>query len=133
MSTAQRRLDKELRHNDIQFALGLHLIEQYGKHCVQDEFPTGNGTKVDLALKVDGRMTFYEIKTSESARGCIRGALGQLLEYAYWPGAKNANELIIVGEGKLDSAGKYYLDALRKKFSLPIDYKSFNLKTGKLR
>ena len=132
MSTVERQLDKELRHNVLQYALGRYLIEKHGENCVWDEFPTGNGTKVDLAVRIGDGMIFYEIKTRLSARGCIREALGQLLEYAYWPGTQPAKELIIVGEAKLDTRARTYLEALRREFSLPIEYKNFNLTKGTL-
>jgi hypothetical protein len=48
--------------------------------------------------------------------------LGQLLEYAYWPGAQEAERLIICGDSPLDDAEAMYIDALRRRFRLPIDY-----------
>ena len=75
---------------------------------------------------------FYEIKTSISARGCIREALAQLLEYSFWPGAQVAERLIIVGEPALDHDTQSYIGVLKKLFSLPIEYQRFELAKGKL-
>lgn len=66
-------------------------------------------------------------KTAMSARGCIGAALAQLLEYSYWPRAKVAERLIIVGEPILDPDSERYLTTLREQFSIPIEYKQFDL------
>jgi hypothetical protein len=75
---------------------------------------------------------YYEIKTGLSAQSCIREALGQLLEYAYWPGAQLAARLVIIGEPPLDKYAKTYLETLQKEFSLPVEYRQFDMKFGLL-
>src|SRR5216683_3412248 len=65
---------------------------------------------------------FYEIKIAESARACIREALGQLLEYAFWRAGHAVTPLIIVGEHGLDADARAYLHRLRKKTKLPLQY-----------
>ena len=130
MSVAERKLNKELRHNDIQYALGQYLIRRHGKDAVHDELPTGNGTKIDLAVRHGDDFTYYEIKVG-NVRHCIRQALGQLLEYTYWPDARRASRLVIVGEGALDERAAQYLEYLREEFNLPLYYEQFNMKTRK--
>jgi hypothetical protein len=127
MSVAARRLNKDLRHNIIQYALGEHLIEKYGKGSVCDELPTGNLTKIDLAVKDGEDYIYYEIKVAETAQHCIRQALGQLLEYSYWPGARRAKGLVIVGEPPCDAYARRYMKDLQKEFKLPVEYRQFNL------
>ncbi len=133
MSTAERRLNKDLRHNVIQHALGEYLIAQHGKEAVRDELPTGNRTKIDLAVKDGNTYVYYEIKVAETAQHCIREAMGQLLEYSYWPGARRAKRLVIVGECALDTTARCYVKDLRKEFGLPVEYRRFDMKTGQLR
>ena len=128
VSVPERRLNKALRHNDIQYALGQYLIRQYGEDTVRDEFRSGNRNKVDLAVKQGDDFTYYEIKIGETARHCIRQAIGQLLEYSYWPQARRAVRLIVVGEPALDPDAEKYLTYLRKEFGLPICYQQFELK-----
>ena len=70
---------------------------------------------------------FYEIKTSASPRSCIREAIGQLLEYSYWPNTVEPKEIIVVGPNALDPDGVEYLNKLRDSFSLPIEYKHVEL------
>jgi hypothetical protein len=116
------RLDVQLRHNVLEFALYRELANQYGEDSVGTERPSGNGTRIDLVVQHRGEYWFYEIKTGASARACIREALAQLLEYAYWPGATRAARLIIAGEPALDPEAEAYLTELRASFALPVEY-----------
>ena len=133
MNITERRLNKVLRHNEIQFALGQYLVRRHGKDKVRDEFATANGKRVDLVVKEDNNLIFYEIKVCESAQHCIRQAIGQLLEYSYWPGASRATKLIVVGELSLDQEAQDYLESLREEFGLPIQYQQFDMESKILR
>ena len=119
---AERQLDINLRHNVIQQQLYNHLSSQHGEQNVGAEMPNGVGGLMDVAVQTPEGLWIYEIKTSSSARGCIREAIGQLLEYALWPGAPRVVKLIIVGEGTFDDEAKTYLERLNKRFPLPISY-----------
>ncbi len=131
-STVERELNVRLRHNDLEFGLYQYLSQKYGEENVRAEIANAGG-KVDLVVRQGKKFWFYEIKTSMSARGCIREALAQLLEYSFWPGAQVAERLIIVGEPTVDDETRSYLSALTKMFSLPIEYQQFDLVKGKLR
>jgi len=89
---------------------------------VGTECPSGVGTKVDVVVRQKNEYWFYEIKTALTPRACLREALGQLCEYAFWPGAQEAVRLIVAGENALDKEGEEYLLRLRNRFSLPIEY-----------
>jgi hypothetical protein len=128
-SLQERELDIALRHNELQRALHDHLASLYGAGEVGTE-PDSAGGQVDVVVRRSQRFWFYEIKTAMSARACIRQALAQLLEYSYWPGAQEADKLIIVGEAYLDIEAKLYLASLRERFGLPIEYEQFNMATG---
>ncbi len=119
---AEKELNISLRHHKLQGALYKRLVAKHGKDNVGTELPSGVGTSVDLVVCCDGKYWFYEIKTSPSPRACLREALGQLLEYAFWPGAQEAVRLVVVGETALDKDGKEYLRRLHKRFSMPIEY-----------
>lgn len=121
-SHAQRELDVSLRHNMLQEKLCSKLSEQFGVENVGDEIPSGIGTSIDVVVRQNADFWFYEIKTARSPRACIRQALGQLLEYTFWPGSQEATRLIIVGETALDESGEEYLRKLRERFSLPVEY-----------
>lgn len=119
-------------HNSIQNGLYTYLVKRHGAQNVGTELDTGAGTSIDLATQINGVLTFYEIKTSASVRTNIRQAIPQLLEYAYWPAERRAQELVIVSHKALTNSGRRYLKHLRENFGLPLSYRKFDLETGEL-
>jgi hypothetical protein len=121
-SLSERTLDIQLRHNEMQRALFDRLAKEFGAKHVGTETPNGSGARIDVVLQREAGYWFFEIKTSLSARGCIREALPQLLEYAFWPGTQEAERLVVVGEATLDDQSAEYLSTLRTRFGLPVYY-----------
>jgi hypothetical protein len=122
-SLAARTLDIDLRHTALQETLYDLLEREHGKNSVTTEWKTVAG-KIDVVVRrPNGKFWFYEIKTSLSARGCIREGLSQILEYAYWPGALESEKLFIVGEPELDEEAKLYMQLLQRRFQIPIEYR----------
>jgi len=117
----------ELRHKILQKELYEHLCEEAGDNNVQVERPLSIGGKVDAAVRHNGRESFYEVKADLDIRSCIREALGQLIEYAYYPSDDRAGELIIVGEAELDSDSLAYLQFLRQRFGLLLWYRRIDM------
>lgn len=108
------------------------LVKIYQKENVGTEQDTGFGSKIDLVIKENTLFIFYEFKTSNSIKNCIREALPQLLEYAYYPNNKRANKLIIVSQNKINKNAQEYLKMLRENFNLPVFYKWYNPETNLL-
>lgn len=125
-------VDKALRHNLVQDALFQHLEGIHGAENTSGELDCGNGTPVDVVVREKDRYIYFELKIGLSAQSCIREAIGQLMEYSYWPGAQQADRLVVVGEPEYDKDAKAYIKKLRKDFSLPIEYRQFDMKAGRL-
>jgi hypothetical protein len=122
-----------LIHNELQNKLVKHLTKLYGADNIQTEAPTGAaGTSIDLVRKDGINFIFYEIKTSPSLKKCIREAIPQLLEYAYWPKEQRASELIIVSQNRPTTDAKNYLFHLRDVFQIPIHHETIDIATGLL-
>ncbi len=128
-STKKRKIDVDLRHKQIQVALHAQLSRRFGPKNVGTECPNF-GVFVDLIVRRRDEYWFYEVKMSISARGCVREALSQLLEYSFWPGVQEGVKLVVVGEPPLDSETEAYLSILRGRFGLPIEYQQFVLEGG---
>lgn len=112
-----------LLHNKMQDALVAELVAKHGKDFVGSEQSTGNGTAIDCVVKTGAFCWFYEIKTARSVRACIRQAIPQLLEYAYWHGGKDrCDRLIIVGPSALTKQAAKYLEFLNQSFGLEFHY-----------
>lgn len=131
--SASARSKANRLHNDIQNRLYAYLKEEHGAENVGTEQDTGSGTSIDAVTRVDGKVTFYEIKTGPSVRSSIRQALPQLLEYAFWPAERRAHELVIVSHLPITEDGGRYLEFLRAQFGLPLAYRQFDLKTNTLK
>ena len=125
--------DLDLLHNRIQTALFEHLKSVHGEDNVGTENPTGRRTLIDAVVQHSKQYTFYEIKTSQSVRQCIRDALGQLLEYAHFGSPIFIRELIVVSPYKTTSDVSKYLETLREKYGLPIAYRQFDMDSSTLK
>lgn len=89
-------------------------------------------SRVDVkAVNILGEWDYFEIKTNSPKR-CIREALGQVMEYAYYPSLERAKNIIIVGDTAPDLSTIQYLDYLRERFSLPLSYRFFDWTNGTL-
>ena len=119
-------------HNEIQNRLYLWLKRKYGVENVATELNTGSGTSIDVAVRNGGSMIFYEIKTASSVRSNIRQALPQLLEYAHWIDDTRADELIIVSHLPATAEATRYVAYLRSKYSIPIQYRQFDISMDRL-
>jgi hypothetical protein len=125
--TRKERAKARMLHNEIQTALYNYLALIHGKENVGTE-----NCGVDVVVKLEDGCVFYEIKTDNSVVACIRQAIGQLLEYAYWPDKENAKRLVIVSQNGLTAKTKLYLEHLRTRFGMPIYYEQFDVNAHEL-
>lgn len=109
------------KHRKLQDVLKNELINEGVE--VGTEHRDGNGGYIDLVAHRDGVLEFYEIKSDSDPRLCIRHALGQLLEYAYWADAARKLRLFVVGDCPIDTETEAYLQGLRDQIGLPICYR----------
>lgn len=95
---------------------------------LSDENEINKINYVDLAAQTkDKQIIFFEIKTHPNARLCIRQALGQLMEYSYFPNTNHAQKLIVVGIGEKTQDVQEYIDYLNDNFRIPINYQQIKL------
>jgi len=103
------------------------LQAQFGKDSVKRETRC-----VDITVNIGKRKMLIEIKTDVVAKRAIREALGQILEYAYFPLESRdqiqteVTELFIVAPGAANDEISAYLSLLSNKFHIPIRYCSFS-------
>lgn len=86
---------------------------------------------VDLkATTQSGDIHYFEIKTCDNAKQCIREALGQILEYAFYSNEEAITKMYIVGPSTATNEDKKYLALLRQRYSIPIWYLSLDYNLG---
>jgi len=129
---AGHKNDIDLIHNQIQTHLYNKLINDFGCKNVGTEVPAGKGTRIDIVVRHSNEFSFYEIKTSGLLRQCVREALGQLLEYAYFDDEVKIKEFIIVSPNKMTLECLSYLSKLNRKYGIPIVHQEFDLNSMKL-
>ncbi|WP_299157011.1 hypothetical protein [uncultured Christiangramia sp.] len=118
----EREINVDVRHSILQEKLYNSLVSIYGNDNVSLENKI-QGKRIDIVVKIsDKDFIFYEIKTGSSAKSCIRQAIGQLLEYAFWNTKDFKADLKIAGEYELDIETDEYLRYLRTNFNLPLAY-----------
>ena len=85
--------------------------------------------RVDIkARSTDGEWHYFEIKT-DGPKLSIRKALGQVMEYAYYPDLEQAKRLLIIADAIPDPDSIRYLQYLRDRFNLPVWFRAFDKNT----
>lgn len=124
-SIKERSLNIFLRHAEIQRRLKEALLNE-GYKKVLCEVPIGSRL-VDLIAWRGDAMWMFEIKTGVTVRSCLREALGQLLEYALWPGATKPEKIVVVGTPAIDEKAQHYITELNRSFPVPVSYRQIVL------
>lgn len=120
------------QHNIIQEGVHQALCAEYGAENVGTELNTGYDSRVDLVVKVtDSSFHFYEIKTATSVRGCIREALGQIIEYVHYrEESVNVRKMFVVGSYPPDKDEIRYINKIREEYNIPVYYRQYAMADG---
>ncbi len=126
-NTDVRKTSYDPRHNRMQNAIRDILVNSGLYTSVEMEV-----NFVDItATTASGKVHFYEIKTSP-AKASIREALGQVMEYAFYPTEKKADKLIIVAPVPADELDVQYIKMLRKEYHIPVWFQYYSIPEKKL-
>ncbi len=88
--------------------------------------------RVDLKAKTkSGEWHYFELKT-DSPKISIRKAMGQIIEYAFYPNKNRAKKLIIVSDSEPNTNDKQYIQFLRVKYNLPLFYRWYSFEKNEL-
>lgn len=109
-------------HKKIQNAVKEALSGEYEEMLFEQYSKNDYGQRIDIVGKSGEELHYFEVKTSNSAKLCIREALGQILEYANYPSVSKASKLFIIGAYAPDDQDKEYIKFLRGRYRLPIWY-----------
>jgi len=121
-------------HDKIQNGFFQWLKQTYPGETIGIEPVAHQRTRIDIVrIKEDKTCIFYEVKAYNSPKYCIRDALGQLIEYAYFPDVKKAKHLFVVSYTKADKNIEKYIKHLNEKFGIPIGYIQFDYETSQIR
>ncbi len=127
LRAAQAATIVDPRHVRLQNRLYQFLCREHGNDSVDYEREF-----VDLRLTVRDEVTFFEIKIENSAKRCVRSAIGQLFEYSTYPAARRADRWVVVGSAPATADDQKYLAYLRDQYRIPIFYAQFDASIGTL-
>lgn len=122
----------EFLHNKMIENSMTQLKKKFGNKNVSLDVDTGYGTEIDICVKLKTGYILYEFKTANLIKKCIREALGQIIEYAYYPKPNRINKLIIVSHNNTNKNIILYLKTLREQFKMPIFYQKYNIESNSL-
>lgn len=118
-----REIELDYLHKKIQIELEVILKKRFKK--VEAEY-----RDIDIFIQ-DERDYLLEIKTSDTARMCIREAIGQLLEYAFYKWKYNDPHFVIVGPSKMQIEDLDYINKLNQLIGVRIHYCHYELGSKK--
>lgn len=110
-------------HNKMQQNLYDKLVKKYGADSV-----TMEKNYVDIKLIEKNKITFFEVKHSNSAIGCIRSGLGQVLDYLWKDENANADnsKIVIVGHQQPTNTEINYINFLKDNLDIEFEYLGLN-------
>ena len=126
-NTDIKRTEYDPLHNKIQNAVKKILMGsgEYSSVELEENF-------VDITAVTSGGEThYYEIKTSP-AKKSIREAIGQLMEYVYYPDQTKADKLFIIAPEPADEYDLQYMRSIRERFGIPVWFRHYSFLTKKL-
>jgi hypothetical protein len=126
---AMEETDVTHLHYEMQQSLYGSLVAAHGPDNVSCEGETSSGRPADVIVRLPDGYELFEIKTALAPRDCVREAIGQLFEYAYWPGSPRFKALWVVGPSPIDRETQEHLDGLRERFGIPVSYRQQPVET----
>lgn len=124
-----RSFDKELelKHNLLSDSFLKFLKRKYPLQKVKRECRASVGCRVDIVRKAKSGNIFYELKTYNHLIKSFRYAIGQLLEYSYYPNVKNARQLVIVSDIQPNKMDRSYIKHIRQLLDIDLRYIQYDL------
>lgn len=120
--TSESTTEIEARHQKMQEGLKKSLEAEGYTNIIME------ANHIDLQASKNGEIHFFEVKTHDTARACIREALGQILEYNHFPNTKRADRMVIVGPAKPSRQELLYIKCLRQQYGMNIIYRYYTEK-----
>ena len=124
-------IEFDLSHGNIQDKFYQFLQ----KNCPQDDITkeaviTGINKRIDLFQKtIDSRRVIYEVKSYVTLEASLRIALGQMLEYAYFPNRSAHCQLVLVSDREISQRVKDYVTNLNALLKVDVGIVNFDAET----
>jgi hypothetical protein len=124
-----RQVELELKHNELSTAFFKFLKSKHGTNVRRECKAFGNN-RIDIVLRTDEGDIFYEVKTYNFLRTSFRDAIGQLLEYCFYPDVQNATKLFVVSDIEPNQDIQSYVRRLNRVLNIPFGYIQFDYRSN---
>ena len=104
-----------------------HFKQIYIDAKIHLEAPLFNRKRIDFLIEQKDKNTLVEVKTNASPLLSIRFAIGQLLEYSFFLPNTKENVFLIITHVQLGDDEKRYLNYIRAKLRINVQYLYFDL------
>jgi len=121
-------------HRKVQRGFAKYLRQNYPNSSITVEVRKKvNRTRIDIVETLpDGSQIFYEVKTYPNVITSIRVAIGQLLEYAFYPAQILTKKLVIVSHLPATPRQLAFLDHLSRTIGVSFSYVFYDPETGSI-
>ena len=130
MTFQQRSVELEVKHDVLATAFLKFLKEHYGNENAKRECKAYGSSRIDIVRKTAQGDIFYEVKTYNHLKTSIRDAIGQLLEYCFFPDVRYATKLVLVSDIEPDEQERAYISQLQGILDIPFGYVHFDTGTN---
>jgi len=119
---ADSYVEFEFLHSAIQDDFYLFLKKAFPlDKIVKEAFISGINRRIDIYHeRENGTQIIYEVKSYNNLETSIKIAIGQLLEYAYYPDRKSRFQLIVVSHKQITIRLKQYIDNLNNLLGINL-------------
>ena len=119
---ADSYVEFEFLHSAIQDDFYLFLKKTFPlDKIVKEAFISGINRRIDIYHKrEDGTQIIYEVKSYNNLETSIKDAIGQLLEYAYYPDRKTRFQLFVVSHKQITIKLKQYINNLNNLLGINL-------------
>jgi hypothetical protein len=109
-------------HDKLRDAFALNLQVKYPEDNIHTEYKF-----IDVVRQNSEELFYYEVKPFNTVYGCIRSAMGQLLDYTYSnPDTKKKISVVVVGSAEIDDKSEKFIEFVKLNLNIPFDYIQFN-------
>ena len=122
-----REIEVAMMHHKLQNKFLDYLKKQYPNYKSRRECRVCEASRIDAVMQTEKGYVFYEIKTYNNLRTSIREAIGQLLEYCFYPQNEEAYKLIVVSHIKPNDELRTYIKHLKKYIKIEFGYIYFDM------
>ena len=129
----EKIVEYDVIHNKIQNGFFKYLKAKYPMENITKEQRKGH-CRIDIMRESSNftNCVFYEVKSYNNLRTSLRIALGQLLEYSFYPKLNYTNNLVVISHLECNENLEKYIKHLSNILGINLGYIQFDFENTKI-